>query len=489
MALTSSDTNLATLVVNKCTKEQYDAMSNKSINELYIVPEDIDTTPRQNSELPITSGAVYDALQEVYRRFPYYTIYGVQWDTADPSPECVRIGNSSLHVTLPVQSGMVGGTLTDEGVFTPFTHTDDWTSETRDGSIGQVMVKIPRHWRRFEFDGTIVRLLMSATPVEGFMEVPEQFCSAYEAALDRTNLKLASVVNTTAQYRGGNNNAAWDSEDTAGQGGESHRSLLGRPATSIDLTNFRTYARARKSGETWWNCNTYEVQRALYWLYVCEYATLNSQKAYDASTTTEGYKKGGLGDGVSTWTGDAWNSFNSYYPFVPCGWTDTLGNGSGVRNYTVFNASGTALKTFAVPRYRGIENPWGHIWKHTDGILCNVTASTSPIYATDNPADFSSSSYSAMRLIGNEMRNEAYIKELHLGENGDITAKSGNGSSTSYYCDYHYTNTSSTGLRAVLFGGSALDGALGGFVRSDTGGAPARTAAHIGSRLCFKRTT
>ena len=385
--------------------------------------------------------AVTDVKEWVVQRYPYYTIYGVQWNTADPSPECVRIGYSSLHVTLPIQSGMVGGTLTDEGVFTPFTHTDDWTSETRDGSIGQVMVKIPSHWRRFEFENTIVRLLMSATPVEGFMEVPEQYVSAYEASLDRTNLKLASVVNLTAQYRGGNNNATWDSEDTAGQGGESHRSLLGRPATNIDLTNFRTYARARKSGETWWNCNTYEVQRALYWLYVVEYATLNSQKAYDASTTTEGYKKGGLGDGVATWTGDAWNSFNSYYPFVPCGWTDTLGNGSGVRNYTVYNASGTALKTFAVPRYRGIENPWGHIWKHTDGILCNVTASTSPIYATDDPADFSSTSYSAMRLIGNEMRNDAYIKELHLGENGDITAKSGNGSSTSYYCDYHYTNT------------------------------------------------
>lgn len=419
------------------------------------------------------------------------SVYGVQWDTADPSPECTRIGNLSLHVTLPIQSGMVGGTMTDDGTFTPFTHTDDWTSETRDGSIGQVMVEIPLHYRRFEFEGTIVRVLLSETPVIGFTTVAEQFCSAYEAALDHTNNKLASVVNFTAQYRGGNNTASWDSEDTAGQGGESHRSLLGRPATTINLANFRTYARNRKANSTEWNAYTYEIARALYWLYVCEYATLNSQKAYDASTTTEGYKKGGLGDGVSTWDGTSWNNWNGYNPFVPCGWTDALGNGSGVRNYTVYNASGTALKTFSVPRYRGIENPWGHIWKATDGLLVQVYSGSdgvSQVYATDNTADFSSSSYTAYRLVGNEMRTNNYVMQLHLGEHGDITAKSGNGNSTSYYCDYHYTNVDSTSLRAVFLGGTAYYGAYCGFVCSCSHRAVTIAITSIGSRLCFKRS-
>lgn len=419
------------------------------------------------------------------------SVYGVQWDTADPSPECTRIGNLSLHVTLPIQSQMVGGTLTDDGVFTPFASTDDWTGETRDGSIGQVMVKIPPHYRRFEFEGTIVRELMSLSPVIGFTAVPEQFVSAYEASLDRTNLKLSSVVNFTAQYRGGNNQSAWDSEDTGGAGGESHRSVLGRPATYLSLTDFRTYARNRKSGVDWWNCNTYEVQRALYWLFVTEYATLNSQKAYDASTTTEGYKKGGLGDGVSTWDGTSWSNFNGYYPFVPCGWTDEFGNFTGVKNYTVYDASGTALKTFAVPRYRGIENPFGHIWKHTDGILCQVYSGTdgvSQVYATDDPSEFSSTSYDAYRLIGNELRSSQYISQLHLGDNGDITAKAGGGNSTSYYCDYHYTNISSTELRAVLWGGAAYDGAYCGFVFSYTYRAPSIAATTVGSRLCFKRS-
>ena len=68
MALNSSDTNISTLVVNKCTKAQYDDMTNKSINELYIVPEDIDTTPTQNSTLPVTSGGVYAALAALEQR-------------------------------------------------------------------------------------------------------------------------------------------------------------------------------------------------------------------------------------------------------------------------------------------------------------------------------------------------------------------------------------------------------------------------------------
>lgn len=62
MALNSSDTNVSTLVVNKCTKEQYDAMTTHSGDELYVVNEDIDSSPTQNSGNPISSGGVYTAL-------------------------------------------------------------------------------------------------------------------------------------------------------------------------------------------------------------------------------------------------------------------------------------------------------------------------------------------------------------------------------------------------------------------------------------------
>ena len=134
------------------------------------------------------------------------------------------------------------------------------------------------------------------------------------------------MVNTTADYRGGANQADWDTLS---------KTVLGRPATQISRTNFRTYARNRKAGSTKWNCMTYDVQKMLYWLFVVEYATLNSQEAFNTQLTAEGYRQGGLGDGVTTLDSGKWNTFNGYYPFIPCGYTDELGNGTGEKEYTM----------------------------------------------------------------------------------------------------------------------------------------------------------
>ena len=58
-----TNTNVNGLVINKLTKAQYDAIQNPSETELYLVEEDIDTTPTSGSKNPVTSGGVYTALQ------------------------------------------------------------------------------------------------------------------------------------------------------------------------------------------------------------------------------------------------------------------------------------------------------------------------------------------------------------------------------------------------------------------------------------------
>lgn len=129
------------------------------------------------------------------------------------------------------------------------------------------------------------------------------------------------------RYRGGNNNAAWDG---------TYRTLLGRPASSVSLTNFRAYARKRGTAGMngcGWNCYIYEANHAIYWLFVIEYAMLNSQAAFTAETDSNGLKQGGLGEGVSTLDKSKWNVFNNSYPFVPCGITNELGNITGVVTY------------------------------------------------------------------------------------------------------------------------------------------------------------
>ena len=409
--------------------------------------------------------------------------YGVQFDTSVSSAACTRIGNTDLHKSLPIQSRMRGCLLDDNGNVVEYLDPKDWRGQTRDGSRGQVMVEIPLHYRKFETDGTVRRVKISEYPLPGYHTVPKRYVSAYQATVDRTNSKLASVVNNTAQYRGCSNQSDWD---------ETYRSALGRPATSISLTTFRTYARNRKSGSTQWNCHTYGSQKAIYWLFVVEYATLNSQAAYNASKDASGYAQGGLGDGVTNST--AWNNFNGYNPFVPCGYTDEFGNGSGVKALEVRDGDDALFVSTYVNRYRGIEIPFGHIFHWTDGVLVEAGAESDTnlhkVFVAKDPSKFASSIGDGYAHVGNQARADGYGKEHIFGEGGEIIAAAVGGGSTTYLCDYNYQNIPASGkaTRGVLFGGSADSGASAGFVCASSSYAPSNSSAYFGSRLCFLPT-
>ena len=405
--------------------------------------------------------------------------YGIEYNPTTDT--LARIGDPTSHRVLPVQSQMKGVILDDLGNEVMELPSDDWTSIDRSGTLGQVMVRMPEFWAKFDVrpSGNL-RIWINANPITGFLHIPPRsYVSAYEASLQRSTLKLCSVVNSTADYRGGNNQSAWDG---------TYRSQLGMPATSISLTNFRTYARNRNNGDTRWNCNTYDVQKWLFWLYAIEYATFDSQAAYNANLDANGFHQGGLGAGVTNWIDTKWNYYNGRYPIVPCGYTDELGNGTGVKSLAVKDANDSTLVTVSVPRYRGIENPFGHIWKWTDGVLVNVVSGasgTSAVYACSRPSLFSSTSYSNYRSVGNELRSNSHVKEIHFGEYGDITAKTGGGSTNTYFHDYHYTNTGSSSLRGLLFGGLTYNGAAAGLVCSNSLHVPSFTYSYVGSRLCF----
>ena len=411
--------------------------------------------------------------------------YGIEWDTEVSSPAVTRIGNMDLHRTLPIQSRMRGCLLNDNGKVVKYLNPKDWTGEVRDGSRGQVMVEIPMHYRRCETEGTKRRVKLSEYPLPGFLPIPRMYPSAYEASLQRSTNKLCSVVNTDPDFRGGNNNAAWDG---------TYRSLLGRPATNINRTNFRTYARNRNNAATSeWNLYTYHVHKAIYWLYVVEYANRNSQLPFTAELTSEGFRQGGLGKGVSDWSGTDWSHFNGYYPFVPCGHTDTLGNSTGVVAYTAYNADGSELKTSNVPRYRGVENPFGHIWKWTDGINVRISPTEanggdnlSKVFVCEDPSKLNDTNYNGYKHVGNEARTEGFVKEIIFGEEGEIMPSLVGGGSTQFFCDYHYTNIPTTEtLRGMLFGGAAFDGTAVGLASAHSYYAPSLSPTRIGSRLCF----
>lgn len=413
--------------------------------------------------------------------------YGVSHVDAVSTPACTRVGAVDLHRTLPVHSRLKGCLLDDDGNVVEYLSPKDWTGQTRDGSRGQVMVEIPLHYRKFTYEGGATTCRISELPLPGYHAVPKMYVSAYQATVQRSVQKLASVANTSEDYRGGGNNAAWDG---------TYRSLLGLPATSISRTNFRNYARKRKEGSTQWNCMTYEAQKALYWLFVIEYATLNTQAAFNPELTAEGYRQGGLGAGVTNLNSGKWSTLNGYNPFVPCGYTDSLGNGTGVVAFempTEYDPDATAPVTTNVPRYRGIENPFGHIWQWTDGINVRISPTVenggdglSKVFVCKDPAKFKDNGYDGYSHVGNEARNEGYVKEIIGGEFGEIMPAACGGGSTTYFCDYHYTNIPTTeALRGVLFGGYAYNGAGAGFASARSYSAPSSANAYIGSRLCF----
>lgn len=409
--------------------------------------------------------------------------YGVEFDTSVSSPTCTRIGNMEMHRRLPVHSKMRGCLLDDQGIVQEYLPSGSWTSSTRDGSFGQVMVEIPEHYRKFVTNGTKRQVWYSTEKISGYHKVPKMYISAYEATVYRMPpYKLCSVVNNLAYYRGGNNNSEWDNTE---------KSLLGTSATAISRTKFREYARNRNTATTNWNIMTYDAHKSLYWLFVVEYATLNSQLAFEAKPTSDGFKQGGLGAGVTNINSEKWNTFNGYHPFIKCGYTDSLGNGTGIVEYTTPENLGGV--TVQVPRYRGIENPFGHTFKWVDGINIQInpdgadgSAGLSKIYTCSDPDKFTDSGYTDYTHVGNEARSEGYVKEVVFGDQGEIIPSLVGGGSTTYFCDYHYTNIpTTTTLRGVLFGGLATYGSSAGFVDSRSHNAPSSTYAGFGSRLCF----
>ena len=410
----------------------------------------------------------YTGLEDIYS-------YGVEWDTTVADPALTRIGNPLLHKSLPIQS-QYKGCVANNGVINYYLDPNDWSKKITgedsvlDGTDGTVRVHTPKFYGK---SGTNVQdsnkkwVRISTIKMDDtWIEIPEMLIDAYRSTVDTTTSatpKAVSVVNTTAQFRGGGNRTANDTYlDT-----DAFRSDLGKPRTNISRANMRTYATNAGS-----EMLCYEYYKWIfYWAWVIEYATFNSQAAYNADLTAEGYHQGGLGDGVTTWDGTNWNNYNGYYPLTPCGYCNEFGNFTGVKDLvipeTVINDSTTvASKTFKVPRWRGFDNPFGDIWTNLDGIILERTAANQPssVYTTTDPTAFGddNTAKGKMTVAGTEIASDGYTKDYDLGETGEIIPSVVGGSTTTYMCDYHWCNASSTALRTLLVGGSALNGGSAG---------------------------
>ncbi|REC35553.1 hypothetical protein [Parabacteroides distasonis] len=224
--------------------------------------------------------------------------YGTEWDMASSSPDGKRVGNMQLHRDLPVQSGMIRCIIDNNGGIVRY------NDEAVDDILTQsAMVEIPEHWFKLYTNGTKFKAMFSAIPLPGYNHIDKFYISTMEARIYRNNSTLFSskgVNSTDSSVRGGDNTADWDG---------TYRSLLGRPVTNLTRDQFRQAARKRGSG---WEMYTYNAHKTLFWLFAVEYATLDSQKPFNAQKDANGFAQGGLGPGPTQMTD--WTNFNNANP-------------------------------------------------------------------------------------------------------------------------------------------------------------------------------
>lgn len=485
-----------TMGVNHCSIQMWIRQNldvETQVNNDYLIPvtdgisiqasvTDNSTDPNVKEVIIHTTGDGTKALMDdgTYKSIPSLEdqyAYGVEWDTASSNPDGVRVGNMQLHRELPIQSKIRGVILDNKGGIKSYLNNSNWSNINTEYLTESVMTEIPEHWYKLYQYGTKFRMMLSAIPLPGYSHINQFYISSFESGIDRSSSTLISsygVGSTNVNKRGGDNTAEWDS---------TYRSLLGRPVTNLTRDQFRQAARKRGSG---WEMYTYGAHKTLFWLFAVEYATLNSQKPFNAQKDANGFSQGGLGNGPTQMTD--WTNFNNSNPLIPCGYTNEFGNGSGEKAYVVKNASGGTHATLMANRYRGIENPFGHIWKYTDGANIQVTTGDSGLsilWTTDDPSNFSDTSYTGYNKKGNICRTNGYAKKMLLGDDGDIVATEIGGSSSTYWCDYYYTNTSANRMQVVLVGGYAGNGSNAGLAYVNTSHAPSDAYRDVGSRLCF----
>ncbi len=421
--------------------------------------------------------------------------YGIQINEADSSPDVTRIASDmTLHKTtrLPCHNNIKACLLADNGTVNYYLDPTNWSKKSTgeasklDGTDGQVMMEWADFWFKVENNYPAAgQHQIKISPFEqiGWTKVPKHYVSAFEAGIQRSTSKLVSLINTGTDYRGGNNTSAWDA---------AANSLLGKPATNINRTNFRAYARNRGAG---WNINSYSDIKWLFWFYAIEYATLNSQKAVNTDLTVDGYRQGGMGAGVTTAVAATWNTFNAYNPFVPCGASNSLASGSGEVAYTAVDFGGSGVNVdFKVPRYRGHENPFGHVWKIIDGININVKSvaegDVTETWISNDPATWNDENYTGYTNVGNQARANGYQKIALMGAGAEFVPSviSGGADQTHYYCDYYYTPIPASGvsLRMLFSGGNADSGVYAGLASSYAHYGPSMAFTYFGSRLRYE---
>ena len=262
--------------------------------------------------------------------------------------QAVGLSMGSDFNKFAMYGGRVKCNVADDGTINAFYGDAEYTE---DGSNGQVMVYQPKfYYRRTPYaledaiKGKIIRhesLMISAIDQAGFKLAPVfsndldyVLLPAYDGAV--IDNKLASIAGAT-------------------------------PINNLTIAQAETYAAARGEG---WHIMTLPAESANQMLEIVEFGMMNGQTALESGITS--------------------SMSNNASALYITGSTAALGNGIGHAESSQAIINGNTVTFTEVGKraiaYRGIENPWGHLWQMIGGVNIKGTGQSNggtPYICTD----------------------------------------------------------------------------------------------------------
>lgn len=412
--------------------------------------------------------------------------FGRKWAKGNSSPVGSPVGDFDLGQVLAKQMGL-GGYLVTNGhertKLSPTNHNLLETGGSADltGGAGHYQWgwNVPFYYQVYDDDNYEYETVSLGGPRPGFwnyyIPVGSRSCAGY-AAMDRTNAKLMSVVNSTAQFRGGNNDASLDAL---------FNSQLCKPVTNMDIAALRTAA--RKNGKLWF-ANERVMQYITAALKRIIFGNRNIQAAFNATLDANGLRQGGTGNGIDLPA--SWDNVWKFFPYVNLNVGIDQGDFTGILSTTI-NDNGTQKAIGNIPSFYGLKNDYKYLWCMSENMLlqCNADKSQT-LYVSDNidGSSMNLSSVAGLTQIGKgpvtSAANWQYAKDYTLKNLAFFPKEELGGSTSTFYCDGYYNPAATSGLRGAGLLGAAHSGAHAGSVYLDGGHAVSDALAHWGAFLC-----
>lgn len=469
-------------ITDAYTKERTDQKLAQKLNSM-----PFDSEPKNNSPCYLTSGTVYKALlskadsNSVYSKTETDNSLGEKADKADIDDVKAYIGYTDEDIvglcvdfenkTFTRLAGAVGLSqgadfnkfemyggrkrcnVSDDGTITAYYGDEGYTE---DGSNGQVMVFQPAFYYKVvplklekNTDSGIgyhlrkANYYVSAKPKTGFKLHPAFYDeNGNEIDYILFSADEGSMFDVSAKAYVNDNVDSITYED-----GDLLCSVAGKkPISGLrkgigTKANLELMAQNRGSG---WHLETIEAVSANQLLMMIELAMMNSQT--------------GIGQGVVSISDNS-----SYNCASLTGSTADLGNATGQATETINEKGGVQTTETASGKvsvsYRGVENPWGNLWKHIQGINIwgDGTMCGGQPYVANNFAFNESKHSDNYEPVGFTLANASgFINAMgYGGENYDwlLMPSEIGGTNALPVGDYFYAESNLNGYRITRFGG------------------------------------